>query len=443
MAIASAPFPAPESDAKPTPRDILIERIEVGCKSVGMVALTLHDGHRELVTCGRSGSDGVALDGDTVFEIGSITKVFTALLLADMVVRREAALNEPVAALLPAGTRMPERGKPITLLDLATHTSGLPRVAGNSKPSDPANPYAGYSAEQMLAFLASYELPREPGTHYEYSNLGFGLLGHALAARAAKPYEALVVGQICAPLGLGDTRITLTPSMKARRAQGHDVNLSPVPDWEFLSLEATGALRSTANDLATFLEAAIGRRPSPLQEAFALLLSTRRPADRPGVESALGWLVATGRRDEIVYKTGGTGGTRACIGWSRNSLRGAAVLSNTDWHAVDDIVFHLINPELPVKPERHAVALDPARLDGLVGRYKAHDFVIVVTRQGNRLFAKSGDYPMFEIFAASETEFFYRVADEPRLTFELGPDGRATAAVMHAEDRKDYRGLRL
>ena len=231
--------------------------------------------------------------------------------------------------------------------------------------------------------------------------------------------------------------------MTARRAQGHDVNLLPVPDWEFLSLGATGALHSTANDLGSFLEAATGRRPSPLHEAFALLLSTRRPADKPGLESALGWLVASGRGDEIVYKTGGTGGSRACIGWSRKSLRGAAVLSNTDWHAVDDIVFHLVNPELPVKPERRAVAVDPARLDGLVGRYKAHDFIIVVTRQGPRLFAKSGDYPTFEIFAASETEFFYRVADEPRLSFELGPDGRATAVVMHADDKKDYRGLRL
>src|SRR5262249_9817980 len=238
-------------------------------------------------------------------------------------------------------------GKPITLLDLATHTSGMQRVAGKSKPRDLAQPSADYSAEQMLAFLASYELPREPGTQYEYSNLGFGLLGHALAARAAKPYEALVLERICAPLGLSDTRITLTPSMTARRAQGHDVNLSPVPDWEFLSLEATGALHSTADDLATFLEAPVGRRPPPLQEAFALLLSTRRPADKPGLESALGWLVATGRRDEIVYKTGGTGGTRACIGWSRNSLRGAAVLSNTDWHAVDHIVFHLVNPQFP------------------------------------------------------------------------------------------------
>src|SRR5262245_65347082 len=157
--------------AKPTPRDILIERIEVGHKSVGMVALTVHEGHRELVTYGQSGSAGVALDGDTVFEIGSITKSFTALLAADMVLRREAALDEPVAALMPAGTRIPQRGKPITLLDLATHTSGLPRVAGHSKPRDPAHPSADYRAEQMLALLASYELPREPGPQYASSNL--------------------------------------------------------------------------------------------------------------------------------------------------------------------------------------------------------------------------------------------------------------------------------
>lgn len=422
-------------------REILADRIEVGRKSVGMVALTLQDGHRELVAHGRSGRPGVALDGDTVFEIGSVTKVFTALLLADMVLRREAALDEPVAALLPAGTRVPERVTPITLLDLATHTSGLPRVAGNSRPGDPAQPYADYSVGQMRAFLAAHELRHQPGTRFEYSNLGFGLLGHALAARAGTPYEALLVERICTPLGLGDTRIVPTAAMAARHAQGHDVNLFPVPDWKFLSLEATGGLHSTANDLAAFLEAASGQRPSPLRDAFALLLSTWRPCDRAMRAAALGWFVEPLHNDEFVLKTGGTGGSRACIGWSRARRCTAVVLSNTDWWGVDDIVLHLIGSSLPVKPEWRALMLDAARLERLVGRYQSEELTIAVTRQGDRLFAKLDDRPMFEIFAASDTDFFYRVVDAG-LSFELGPDGRAAAVVLHGEDGKDYRGLR-
>src|SRR5208283_4407870 len=123
-------------------------------------------------------NDKRALDGDTVFEIGSITKVFTALLLADMAQRGEVALTDPVSKYLPKGVKMPGRnGHAIMLQDLATHTSGLPRLPSNMKPKDFMNPYADYTPELLYQFLSSYELPRDPGSKWEYSNLGAGLLG--------------------------------------------------------------------------------------------------------------------------------------------------------------------------------------------------------------------------------------------------------------------------
>jgi D-alanyl-D-alanine-carboxypeptidase/D-alanyl-D-alanine-endopeptidase len=136
-AMATAPLPAAaQSEARPSIRDILKERVEVGRQSVGMVAVTLADGRREMVTYGHAGTpDDRPLDMDSVYEIGSITKVFTALLLADMVQRKEVTLDDSVAALLPAA-KIPEKGKPITLLDLATYTSGLPRMPGNFHPAD-------------------------------------------------------------------------------------------------------------------------------------------------------------------------------------------------------------------------------------------------------------------------------------------------------------------
>jgi D-alanyl-D-alanine-carboxypeptidase/D-alanyl-D-alanine-endopeptidase len=156
LVAAAAPFPAmAQSDPKPTVRDILKERIEVGRQSVGMIAVTVQAGRRELVTYGHADTpDDRPLDMDSVFEIGSITKVFTALLLADMVQRREVALADPVSSLLPAGAKIPEKGKPITLIDLATYTSGLPRMPSNFAPGDSKNPYVDYTAAMMMEFLA-------------------------------------------------------------------------------------------------------------------------------------------------------------------------------------------------------------------------------------------------------------------------------------------------
>ena len=183
-------------------RSILQTRVETG-RAVGLVAATLDHGQSQVFTAGVSGAQGVPLDGNTLFEIGSITKVFTASLLAEMAARGEVGLDDPVAKYLPPSVRVPSRnGKQITLLDLSTQTSGLPRMPTNFSPKDELNPYADYSVDQLYAFLSGYELTRDIGSQYEYSNLGVGLLGHALALRAGKSYEALLVERILRPLGI-------------------------------------------------------------------------------------------------------------------------------------------------------------------------------------------------------------------------------------------------
>src|SRR5262249_55292167 len=142
---------------------------------------------------GRRRILAVGVDSNGVFEIGSITKTFTATALADMVEHGEVGLDDPVAKYLPDSVHVPTRnGKQITLLDLATQSSGLPRMPSNMTPQDPMNPYADYSVQQMYAFLAGYQLTRDIGASYEYSNLGVGLLGHALALKAGTSYETLV-----------------------------------------------------------------------------------------------------------------------------------------------------------------------------------------------------------------------------------------------------------
>jgi D-alanyl-D-alanine-carboxypeptidase/D-alanyl-D-alanine-endopeptidase len=334
---------------------ILAQRVDVGRQSTGIVAVTSGSAGNRLFTYGRPDTpDNRPLDGETVFEIGSITKVLTALLLADMVERGEVAFGDPVAKYLPTWVRVPEyNGKAIALVDLASYTSGLPHMPDNIISRDPLNPYADYTVDQLYIFLSGYALKYEPGTHVEYSNVGFALLGHALARRANKSYEELLVERICKPLGLHDTRITLTPDTRARIAQGHNLNLERKPLWDLPGLTGAGAVRSTANDLTVFLEACLGCGQTALGAALSKLSEIRRPILRPAsehaVEVALGWFISRAYGDEIVWKDGGSGGFGTFIGFSPVTKQGSIVLSNAaNWHYLDDIGMHLVNSDFPL-----------------------------------------------------------------------------------------------
>ena len=344
-----APQPAMPSDADI--RQILVDRIDVQQQSVGIVVGVIGPDGRRIIAYGHPDKgDPRPVDGNTVFEIGSMTKVFTSLLLADMVQRGEVALDDPVAKYLPASVKMPQRnGRQITLVDLSTHTSGLPPLPTNFAPKDPANPYADYSVDQLYQFLSSYQLTRDIGSQYGYSNLGGGLLGHVLALRAGMGYEALVRSRICDPLGMKDTRITLTPEMKARLAVGHNQALEPVENWDLPTLAGAGALRSTANDILTFLAANLGYVKSPLAPAMSAMLKVRRPTGQPNLEIALGWHVFTTNGKEIVWHNGGTGGYRSFMGFDPTARIGVVLLSNTSTTiGVDDIGRHLLDASMPL-----------------------------------------------------------------------------------------------
>ena len=195
---------------------LIDNRTKAAKRAVGIVAGTVGSGGTHLFSAGQIATgDARKPDGDTLFEIGSITKVFTSLLLADMIERGEVKPDDPVARYLPNGAKVPARnGKQITLLNLSMQDSGLPRLPNNMKPADPDNPYADYDGQKLLAFLASYELNRDPGEKYEYSNLGVGLLGFALAHRAGISYEQLVRERIFKPLHMDSSTVTLSPAQK-------------------------------------------------------------------------------------------------------------------------------------------------------------------------------------------------------------------------------------
>lgn len=338
------------------PRDslarILAGRIERG-GGVGLVVGVVEAGTPRVVAAGRRGGEGSpAVDERTVFEIGSVSKVFTTTLLAEMVARGEVALDEPVRAFLPDSVRVPSRGgREITLLDLATATSGLPRLPGNMAPADSANPYADYEARDLYAFLSGYTLPRDPGAAYEYSNLGMGLLGHLLALRAGKSYEALVTERILAPLGMRDTRLSPTPAMRERLATGHRKDLAPVGGWDFGVLAGTGGWRSTASDMLRFMAAQLAPPPGPLGRAIAMAREPRRPTGTPGLRVGLGWHVLERGGRSFVWHNGETAGFHAFLGLDPASGANVVVLSNSAAD-IDDIGVHLLDPTSPVRHPR-------------------------------------------------------------------------------------------
>jgi serine-type D-Ala-D-Ala carboxypeptidase/endopeptidase len=408
-------------DATPLPdeaiRAILRDRVDVWRQSIGMVAGVIDAGGRRVFAHGRSGADHERpLDADSVFEIGSVTKVFTALLLAEMAARGEVALEDPVAMFLPGRVKMPAKGrKRITLLDLATYTSGLPRMPFNFKPNDKDDPYADYTVERLYDFLSGYTPKFDPGSHYEYANLGFGLLGHALALRAGKSFEDLVVERICEPLGMKSTRITLSPSMRGRLARGHDASLQPVANWSLSTLSGAGGLRSTAGDLFKFLAAVSDPQPDgPLRRAAERLLKTQRPTDGAGEggSAGLGWFVRTRPDDVIALKGGTTGGYRAFIGFSRWSGKGGVVLSNATGSEIADIGMHLVNPACRLRQYPPEVAVDPATLAAYVGVYAMNPgFTLTIRAAGDRLFVRGTEQIELELFADAENRFFMRSVD--------------------------------
>ena len=397
-------------------------------------------GQARTVAYGDTRPGGPPLDANTVFEIGSITKVFTASLLAAMVQRGEVRLDDPIAKYLPPTVRVPSRaGRQVTLLDLATHTSGLPRIPSNLAPYDPMNPYGAYSVDHLYEFLSAYELTRDIGTGYEYSNLGAGLLGHALARAGGVTFEALVTTRILEPLGMADTKIGLTESMRARLAQGYDEGGNPVSPWDFPTLAGAGAFRSTANDMLKFLAASLDLSRGPLARAMALAQPGRYPVDgAPNLRVGLGWHTLRVGEAEIVWHNGQTGGHHAFIGVD-HATTGNVVVLGSSCHDIDDIGFHVIDQRLPVRPvprTRSEIVLDASILDRYVGTYELEQtlsmpaFSISVRRRDRALVAEVPGKGEIELFAESETSFFLRVMDA-QVTFVCDSNGAVNGLVLH------------
>ena len=315
-------------------------------KNMGFAVGVIQGDQMSVIGYGRVAADNPALpNGDTVYEIGSVTKVFTTYLLADLAREGTVALNDPISRHLPRNMKAPrEEDREITLEDLATHTSGLPRLPTNLSGSGD-DPYADYSPERMYEFLGSYRLKRGIGAKCEYSNLGVGLLGHLLERAAKAPYEELVARRLTSRIGMRSTGITLADPVKVRLAPPYFANGSPAHNWHFKALAGAGALRSTANDLLKLVSVNLGRGEPYVAETFASCHAVRVEPNRDSLRVGLGWHVSPVRPKGpwATWHNGGTEGYSSFIGFIKESRTGVVVLSNTFTPAADRIGMDILS----------------------------------------------------------------------------------------------------
>lgn len=298
---------------------------------VGIDIGVLQDGHRRIFAYG-------AASPDSIFEIGSVTKTFTGLLLAQMVTQHEVTLNEPVRDLLPPGTVAKPSGREITLLDLASQHSGLPRLPDNLQANaHPTNPYADYGAKDLYAYLDQHGVAVPQSPTYVYSNLGYGLLGFVLAHHAEEPYAKLIENEITTPLHMTSTAVELPAREKARLVQGHNAANATVPSWTFEALAGAGALRSSAGDLLTYLAAQLHPAPVPagtrqgpaatLSEAITMTHKLRADGP-PGMKVGMGWIYQ--EANGTYWHDGATGGYTSFVAFQPAHDRAVVVLYNRE-----------------------------------------------------------------------------------------------------------------
>jgi CubicO group peptidase (beta-lactamase class C family) len=406
--------------------DYLVEDGETPGIILGMIEA---DGSTRIVQAGSAGPGTRPLGPQTVFEIGSINKTFTAAVLADMVAKGEVALEDPVQKYMPEGVRVPSRnGRQITLLDLTTHRSALPRLASNMAPADPTNPYSDYTVEQLYAFLNSHELRRDIGAEYEYSNLAVGLLGHALGRAAGTNIQTLIQRRILEPLGMRMTSSGRDGAVAEWLAKGHNEAGEVVPYWDLTDAVAgAGGLRSSMEDMLVYLRAQLGPADTDLERAMRQTHQLRhRFSDRMAM--GLGWSLLTEEGRTLISHGGGTAGFRTMIGFDPEKQVGFVMLTNSGGFE-DDIGadFLLRGPPLAIRE----VPIMRSVVAPYVGEYElqpGRSAFVRLENDGTMTLRVPGNV-RFRMYSESDSTFFVKRAPW-RVRFTRDGAGAVAAMTM-------------
>ncbi len=368
-----------------------------------------------------------------LFEIGSISKVFTGLLLADAVVEGKLGLDDTLARRLPEVHFRHAATGAVTLRELATHTSCLPRLPTNMAGADTADPYARYDRKTLFAYLEGAESAGEPPCTADYSNLGFGTLGVVLEEAYGKPWAALVAEKITGPLGMGDTAQELSADQESRFALPWD-GAEPAHPWTFQAMAGAGALRSTLADMAKLADAFLAGAKGPLGAAWPVLAGDYAPMPMEGGEIGLALVHARDHGEDAYWHDGGTGGYRSLLQVRPESGR-AFVLLASNARAVPQAWLASWQDGEP-KPAAHTeIDLPAETLDRYVGVYSiSHSARFTIVRRGDGLAARLTGQSFVPIYPSAEDELFYKVVDA-RLSFHRDAQGKVASVTLHQNGR--------
>jgi CubicO group peptidase (beta-lactamase class C family) len=314
--------------------DILVEKlvrpyIQKG-NTAGLLVALIEDGRVRRYSYGsiNKTQEVLADPANTIFEIGSVTKTFTSLLLAKQVIAGKMKLEDPISKYLPDSIPALTNGSTsLTLKHLANHTSGLPRLPANifNGKVNPKDPYKHYLADSLYHFIKTYQVKETPGTTFSYSNLGSGLLGMILEHTSGKSFNKLIVEEIARPLGMLDTKIELTKMDENKFAQGHNEMGQATAPWDLASLKGSGAIRSTLNDMVLYVQAQLGQE-NPMEKAIEL--THQKTFSSYEQDIGLGWRIIKNQRSSYLHHSGGTGGFRSFVGFDQHRQIGVVILSN-------------------------------------------------------------------------------------------------------------------
>jgi D-alanyl-D-alanine-carboxypeptidase/D-alanyl-D-alanine-endopeptidase len=387
-------------------------------------------------------------DDRTLYEIGSISKVFTGLLLADAVVRGDVSLDQPLARLLPdAAKRTDGNDERITLRMLSTHTSGLPRIPPEIPPDNYTNPYANYGDADLWTTIGRVALDAEPGAKASYSNLAVGLLGTVLARKADMTFGDLLAARITRPLEMTDTVVDLDTARRGRLAPPFTSRGEPWTAWDFQALAGAGGIRSTLPDMMRFAAAMLRPADSPLAAAIELAWAkqTLTASVGPGGQG-LGWMLAGDGRTR--WHNGMTGGFHAALFVNRELGVAVVLLSNRSTLLGTQLAEALVRraagmPDRPMpNANRATVALTVPQVERCTGTFRLSPTMVLVCEQkdGALLVTPTGQ-ATDRLFAASATTFFSRRVPA-ELVFELPDDGRPATALTLKQGGRELRAPR-